>query len=194
MLFSRSNDFLKNRITCLNDEREYPRMSKKNGSVAPQERINIRYVPATGDQAAEVELPLKMVVVGDFKGHAESVSLEERQAVRIDKESFDAVLQKAGLSLSLEVPSRLAENGDEATLGVTLEFAALHDFGPEAIARQVPALKALVDLREALVALKGPLGNIPAFRARLQSLLADDAARHQLAAELNLVLDDNTAA
>jgi len=141
---------------------------------------------------AEVELPLKLVVVGDFKGHAENLSLEERQAVRIDKDSFDAVLQKSGLSLSLEVPSRLAESDEDETLGVTLEFAALHDFGPESIARQVPALKALVDLREALVALKGPLGNIPAFRAKLQSLLADDAARQKLAAELNLDFDTKT--
>ena len=28
-------------------------MSSKDGSVAPKERINIKYVPATGDQQAE---------------------------------------------------------------------------------------------------------------------------------------------
>ncbi|MEL6711539.1 MAG: type VI secretion system contractile sheath small subunit, partial [Pseudomonadota bacterium] len=28
------------------------------GSVAPKERINIKYIPATGDQQAEIELPL----------------------------------------------------------------------------------------------------------------------------------------
>ena len=33
-------------------------MSKSHGSVAPKERINIKYIPATGDQQAEVELPL----------------------------------------------------------------------------------------------------------------------------------------
>ncbi|MGE8315544.1 MAG: type VI secretion system contractile sheath small subunit, partial [Pseudomonas putida] len=37
-------------------------MSKAMGSVAPKERINIKYVPATGDEQAEVELPHKMLV------------------------------------------------------------------------------------------------------------------------------------
>ncbi|MBF0826551.1 type VI secretion system contractile sheath small subunit [Muribacter muris] len=61
-------------------------MSKgKEGSVAPKERINIKYVPATGDQVAEVELPLSMLVVGDMKGRAEDTPIEERQMVSIDK-------------------------------------------------------------------------------------------------------------
>lgn len=40
----------------------------KQGSVAPKERINIRYVPATGGEQEEVELPLKLLVTGDFQG------------------------------------------------------------------------------------------------------------------------------
>lgn len=42
---------------------------------------------------------------------------------------------------------------------------------------------------EALAALKGPMGNVPAFRKHLQSLLSDEAARERLASELNLVLE-----
>lgn len=41
-------------------------MSKNTGSVAPKERVNIKYVPATSDEQAEVELPHKMLVLGDF--------------------------------------------------------------------------------------------------------------------------------
>ena len=52
-------------------------MSKSQSSVAPKERINIKYVPATGDQQAEVELPLKLLVTGDFKGHGELSALED---------------------------------------------------------------------------------------------------------------------
>ena len=33
-----------------------------DGSVAPKERVNIVYRPATGDAQAEVELPLKLLV------------------------------------------------------------------------------------------------------------------------------------
>lgn len=41
-------------------------MSKSTGSVAPKERVNIKYVPATSNEQAEVELPHKMLVLGDF--------------------------------------------------------------------------------------------------------------------------------
>ncbi len=37
-----------------------------DGSVAPKERVNIVYRPATGDAQAEVELPLKLLVMGDY--------------------------------------------------------------------------------------------------------------------------------
>lgn len=44
-------------------------MNKKSeGSVAPKERINIKYVPSTGEQHDEVELPLNLLVIGDLKG------------------------------------------------------------------------------------------------------------------------------
>jgi type VI secretion system protein ImpB len=90
------------------------------------------------------------------------------------------------------VPSRLSTAPD-AELAVHLQFRSITDFGPDRIARQVPELNKLLELREALVALKGPLGNVPAFRKQLQSLLADDKARSALAKELDLVLDTSAS-
>lgn len=91
-------------------------MSKSHGSVAPKERVNIKYVPATGDQQAEVELPLKLLITGDFKGHGELTALEDRQAVRIDKDTFNEVLTKAEVALDMAVPSVL--NNDPPSTGI----------------------------------------------------------------------------
>jgi len=162
-------------------------MSKSHGSVAPKERINIKYIPATGDQQAEVELPLKLLITGDFKGHGEESALEDRQPVRIDKDNFNDVLTKAEVTLEMAVPCVLT-NDIENDLSINLQFKSINDFGPDAIARQVPEMNKLLELRNALVALKGPLGNTPAFRKQLQSLLADDASRQRLIRELNLTL------
>ncbi|AZE66438.1 type VI secretion system protein ImpB [Pseudomonas synxantha] len=163
-------------------------MSKSQSSVAPKERINIKYVPATGDQQAEVELPLKLLITGDFKGHGELSALEDRQSVRIDQDTFNEVLSKAEVALDMAVPSVL-NNDQDTDLNVQLQFKNINDFGPDAVARQVPELNKLLELREALVALKGPMGNVPAFRKHLQNLLTDETARQRLASELNLVLD-----
>lgn len=82
-------------------------MSKKfEGSVAPRERINISYVPKTDGQTAEVELPLNMLVVGDTGNTQETSSLDERQAVSVNKHNFGAVMAEAAIGLNLPSPPR----------------------------------------------------------------------------------------
>jgi type VI secretion system protein ImpB len=161
----------------------------KQGSVAPQERINITYKPATGDAQEEVELPLKMLFIGDYTGKPDPRPLEDRKPINVDKDTFQQVLAEHNLSLDLSVPDKLS--GEEgANLSMTLKFRRLSDFGPDGVAQQVPELKRLLELREALTALKGPLGNTPAFRKKIQALLQDKDARDKLLSELGLAEED----
>jgi type VI secretion system protein ImpB len=156
------------------------------GSVAPKERVNITYKPATGDAKTEVELPLKIMVVGDFTQREDDRSIEGRAPISVDKDNFNDVLKAQKLSLDLVVPNRLESEDSDNNLAVNLKFESLADFEPDAIVSKVPELKSILELREALKALKGPLGNIPDFRKRLQSLVTDEGSRAKLLAELGL--------
>ena len=154
-------------------------------SVAPKERVNIVYKPATGDAQEEIELPLKLIMMGDYTLQADDTPLEDRKPINIDKDNFNDVMRNQNLSLALNVPNRLTEEeGEEMALQLKLE--TLKDFDPEKIVEQVPELAKLLELRQALSSLKGPLGNVPAFRRLVQSILADDAAREKLLKELNI--------
>ena len=149
----------------------------KEGSVAPKERINITFKPATGGAQEEIELPLKLLVIGDYVQQVDERKLEDRKPVAIDKMTFDEVLAKQGLSLSLNVPNRLQEEGGTDELAIALNISAMKDFNPASLVEQVPELKKLMELRDALVALKGPLGNAPSFRKAIEGVLADEASR-----------------
>lgn len=157
------------------------------GSVAPKERVNIVYKSATGDASEEVELPFKQLVIGDFTLRQDDQPLDERAPISVDKDSFNDVLKAHRLSLTLAVPNALAEDASpDEKLTVALKFDSIRDFEPDALVEQVPELKQVVALRDALKALKGPLGNLPEFRKQLQQLIQSDEARATLLAELGV--------
>ncbi|ACH64309.1 type VI secretion system contractile sheath small subunit [Aliivibrio fischeri] len=157
----------------------------RDGSVAPKERINIRYVPATGDVQEDVELPLSMMVVGDFTARTDETPIEDRTPINIDKDNFNDVMEGYSPNVKVNVDNKLSDE-EGAQLGVDLTFNSMKDFSPEAIAKSVPELNGLLELREALVALKGPLGNVPAFRKKIAAVLQDEEARQKLLEELNI--------
>ncbi|MGI4815744.1 MAG: type VI secretion system contractile sheath small subunit [Janthinobacterium lividum] len=163
-----------------------------DGSVAPKERVNIVYKSDTGNAQEEVELPLKQLIIGDFSLRESGVPVESRKPIDINKDNFNSVLREANLALQFCVPNRLDADTDadiaetSTQLPVSLHFETLRDFEPDSIVENVPELKRLIELREALKALKGPLGNMPDFRKRLQQIVGDDSTREQLLTDLGI--------
>jgi type VI secretion system protein ImpB len=157
----------------------------REGSVAPKERVNIVYKPATGNAQEEVELPLKIMMVGDYTLRPDDQAVENRKPINVDKDNFNQVLGEQKLELNLAVSDKLS-NEPGAEMSVNLKFKKLSDFTPEGVANQVPEMRKLLELRSALNALKGPLGNVPGFRKKIQGLLGDEDGRAKLMQELGL--------
>ena len=179
----RKKDFPRAAAAGRGGERE--KSMAKEGSVAPKERVNIVYKPATGDQKEEIELPLKLLVLGDFTQAADSRLVEDRTPIEVDKDNFNDVLKGQDIKLDLNVADTLS--GEEgAEMAVHLEFESLKDFEPDQLVQKVEPLRKLMELREALKAVKSPIANIPAFRKQVQALVDDDEARKHLLAELGL--------
>ena len=165
-------------------------MKNHVGSVAPRERVNITYRPASEGAQEDVELPFKILVLGDFTGRDDDRPIEERPPISVDKDNFDKVMAAQQLGVEISVPNALHDNPeanpDASELAVSLRFASLADFRPEGLAQQVPELRRLLELRAALVALKGPIANVPGFVRKIRELLRDPAQRARLLRELEI--------
>lgn len=158
----------------------------KDASVAPKERINVRYQSEKGGGKEAVELPFKMMVLGDFTQREDERSIEDRKPVRIDKDNFNDVLRNHEVQVDMAVTNKLVDDELADPMSVSLKFQHLQDFTPAKVARQIPELDKLLELREALVALKGPLGNVPAFRRAIESIMQDDEQRIAVLNELKI--------
>lgn len=151
----------------------------KGPSKARESRVNIVISDRLRGQA-EPELPFRLLVMGDYTLKDDKRPVEKREPIDINKSNFDAVMQSFNLSLDLTVADRIQGSGE---MPVSLKFGTLKDFRPESIARQVPQLRNMLELREALKALKPKLGD-KAAQQQLLNAIKDPAVRDQIVAML----------
>lgn len=102
----------------------------------PKARINLKLDLHTGGASKKMELPLKLLVAGDFSNGQESAQISERKKVNITKNNFDSVLSEYSPKLNLTVKNTLSEDGGEDSIQLT--FQSMKDFTPEQVAAQIP--------------------------------------------------------
>lgn len=149
----------------------------------PKARINLKLDLHTGGASKKTELPLKLLVVGDFSNGQETDSLSERSKVNINKNNFNSVISKYSPKINITVENTLAGDGSEDNINLT--FQNMKDFSPEQVARQIPQLKAMLAMRNLLRDLKANLLDNQAFRKELEKILLDPALSAELRAELS---------
>lgn len=149
----------------------------------PKARINLKLSLHTGGAQKKVELPLKLLVTGDFSNGTEQRPLSEREKVNVNKNNFNSVLSEFSPSVNLTVENTLAGDGSEEN--VKLNFNDMKDFEPEQVARQIPQLKAMLAMRSLLRDLKSNLLDNSTFRKELEIILKDPALTDELRTELS---------
>jgi type VI secretion system protein ImpB len=160
---------------------------KKLERVRPP-RIQISYEVETGGAIEMKELPFLMGVLGDFTGQPTEPlpKLKERKFVEVTPDNFDEVLASMKPHLQFSVENKLSEDADAPKLGVDLNFRSLDDFSPDAVAKQVPALNKLLELRTELANLRANLQTNEKLDEVLQATLGDSEKMNKLRSELGL--------
>ncbi|QRX83116.1 type VI secretion system contractile sheath small subunit [Glaciimonas sp. PAMC28666] len=151
----------------------------------PKARVNISLDLHTGGAQKRVELPLKLLVMGDFSAGKEKMQLANRKKVNINKINFNAVLADINPQANIIALNTLA--GDDSEMRVALNFKSMKDFSPESVARQIPELQALMAMRNLLRDLKSNLLDNGAFRRELEKILKDESLSGSLRADLGRI-------
>lgn len=148
----------------------------------PKSRVSITLDLHTGGAQKKVELPLKLLIAGDFSAGREQAPLADREKVNLDKNNFDAVLADYAPDLKFAAPNTLAD--DNSDMSVSLSFRSMKDFEPAQVARQIPELQALLAMRNLLCDLKSNLLDNTGFRREFEKVLKDKRLSDKLRGEL----------
>ncbi|WP_412754122.1 type VI secretion system contractile sheath small subunit [Legionella londiniensis] len=159
-------------------------MSKSFQHEIPQARVNITLDVETGGAKTKKELPLKLLILGDFSNGKAKGTIAQRERISINKHNFNQVLADLSPELNINVPNRIKNDGD---LPVKLQFQVFSDFKPEAIVEQIPQLKRLMAMRNLLKDLKSCVIDNQNFRKELEKIMRDRRDAQQLQQELSEV-------
>src|SRR4029077_13934248 len=113
-------------------------------------RVHITCEVETEGAESQRELPFVVGIMGDFSGDPTTPlkPLAGRQFTQIDRDNFNDVMANMAPGLKLKVDNTLANDGTQ--MAVDLKFNSMDDFDPVKVAKQVPALAALLEPREKL--------------------------------------------
>jgi type VI secretion system protein ImpB len=151
----------------------------------PKARISISVDLHTGGARQRVELPLKLLVIGDYSAGQASDTLAMRKRIDVHKSNFDAVL--AELHPKFEVDLTNALEGENQNSSVAMGFKSMKDFEPENVAAQIPQLRRLMAMRNLLRDLKSNLVDNSAFQIELERIVKSASLSTSLSAELRQI-------
>lgn len=149
----------------------------------PPARINLFLEVETNGAMKKKELPLRMLMVGDYTGREDDTSLEDREIININKDNFNSVMNSMDLNVEYTVPDRL-KGGDEE-MKVNLSFDNMNAFHPEQVAKQVPELNRMLAMRNLLQDLRNRVVSMSQFRKELEKIVKDKDALDKLANDLD---------
>ncbi|SFC95702.1 type VI secretion system contractile sheath small subunit [Pseudoalteromonas denitrificans] len=161
----------------------------------PRSRINIALELETNGASQKSELPLKMLVVGDYSNGQNDEDLAERERILISKNNIDQVLKNMTPKAQFQIDNQIDNKGH---IDVSLEFDSFKAFNPENVAAQVPELNKLMSMRNLLKDLKSNLLDNSTLRKELERVLQNQPELDELKSRLDelapLMSEQNEAA
>jgi type VI secretion system protein ImpB len=152
----------------------------------PKSRLTLRYKTEINGQPEDVNLPLRMLLLGDYSLGSSTdrkQDLEERRMRNLDGRNTDALMKDMGIRLDFSVPNKVDPDKEE-DLQVTIPIESMKGFSPDRVASHVPKLKGLLMLKQLLEEVNSNVDNRKEFRKLLSDLLGNQEALANMLEEL----------
>ncbi len=152
----------------------------------PKSRLTLRYKTEVNGQPEDVTLPLRLLVEGDFSlgsSKDRAVDLEERRLRNLDGTNTDAVMKDMGMSLKFAVANKIdPENGEDMNVEIPIE--SMKSFAPDQVAKHVPKVRGLLQMKSLLEEVVSNVDNRKEFRKLLNELMGNEEALAQIMEQL----------
>ncbi len=151
----------------------------------PKSRVNITLDVETGGARKKLELPMKLLCMGDFSNGKGSGRVAERERININKNNIENVMEQLAPQVRYSVPNLVRNDGSEVTVDLT--FTKFSSFHPEEVAKQIPELYNLLAMRNLLKDLKSNLLDNGRFRKELEKIIRNQPELEELRSELESI-------
>lgn len=151
----------------------------------PKSRITLTYKTEVDGEPAVVDLPLRLMVLGDFSNGSSKdrkVDLDQRNLRSLDGSNMGEIMKDMGIKLDVVVPDKINSNNQD--MRVQLNIESLKSFSPEEIAKQVPQVRSLLLLKKLLEEIQSNVANKKEFAHLLNKLFSSEQLVHQMREKL----------
>ncbi|HEB67090.1 MAG TPA: type VI secretion system contractile sheath small subunit [Gammaproteobacteria bacterium] len=151
----------------------------------PKARVNITLDVETGGARKKLELPMKLLCMGDFSNGKATGRVAERERIEINRNNLEQVMSQLAPEVHYSVPNVIRNDGSEVSVDLT--FTDFKSFHPEQVAKQIPELDNLLAMRNLLKDLKSNLLDNSKFRKELEKIIKNQPELEELKSELEKI-------
>lgn len=151
----------------------------------PKSRITLTYKTEVDGEPAVVDLPLRLMALGDFSNGSSKdrqAPLEERALRNMNGRNTDEVMRDMNINLDMVVPNKI--NPSEEEMRVQLKIDGMSAFNPDEVAKQIPQVRSLLLLKKLLEEVQSNVANKKEFAQLLSRLYADPEALNEMRKKL----------
>lgn len=152
----------------------------------PQSRLTLRYKTEVSGQPADITLPMRLMILGDFSLGSSAdrkLDLDERRVRNLDGTNTDATMKDMGMSLNFTVDNKI-DPDNEPELEISLPINSMKSFSPDQVAEHVPKLKGLLTLKQLVAETLTNVNNRKELNKLLNELMSNSEYKDKILSDL----------